>query len=82
MFLSELLFKYENNNNLQLFLKSISDKANMYLEIINYEDDYKIISTEFFNAIFHSTSTIILLDEEVFLIIQSFLLYLLRILHY
>ncbi|MGM9970456.1 MAG: SNF2-related protein [Anaeroplasma sp.] len=65
MSLSELLYKYESNSSLQLFLKSINEKVNNYIEIICNDEGFIIKSTNLFNSILFSTSTEINLNNKL-----------------
>ena len=61
MKLAELLFKYDSNTTLKLFLENAIDNPALYARIVENDDNYEIIPTNLFlNAIVSSQSSLIL----------------------
>ena len=65
MRLSELLVKYENNNNLKIYLEKMIINPAKYIIIEDKIDDYQILPTEDFINLLHATNTKLILDKDL-----------------
>ncbi len=65
MFLRDYFTKYESNMTLQLFLKTLEEKSNIYANITETPDGYEVESTSFFNTALHATKCNITLNKSL-----------------
>ena len=68
MKLSDYLFNYEGNLTLQLFLKTLDDKPELYAEIKESKKGYTVEGTNFFNSTLHATKCAIELGKDLSII--------------
>lgn len=62
---SDLLFKYESNKTLKLFLTTMIENPSMYVLIEKVSGGYNIESTELFNSALKATKSSLFLNESL-----------------
>ena len=65
MRLSDMLIKYENNNNLKLYLENVIINPSKFISIVDNDTYYDILPTEEFNQLLHATNTKLQINKEL-----------------
>ena len=64
MKLSDLLFKFSNNTNMQVFIDNVNDRPQAYAKYDKVDNGYVLEPTSLFNDVLHATKTVINLDNK------------------